>query len=91
MVEKTLEITHKLGLHARPAAMFVKQASEFESKIMVQNVTAESDPVDAKSILGVLTLGVAQGHTVTISAEGPDEEESVQTLVALIQSNFGEE
>jgi len=91
MVEKTLEITHKLGLHARPAAMFVKKASEFDSKIMVQNVTAESEPVDAKSILGVLTLGVAQGHTITITAEGSDEEESVQSLVGLIETNFGEE
>lgn len=90
MFEKTLVIEHKLGLHARPAAMFVKAASEFDSDITIQNVSGESDPVDAKSILSVLTLGVAQGHTISLAAEGPDEQESVESLVALIESNFGE-
>ncbi len=89
---KRLEITvtNKVGLHARPAADFVKTAGKFKSKINVKNLTEESDTVNAKSILKVLTIGVAENHQVEITAEGEDEEAAIAALEALIQSNFGE-
>jgi phosphotransferase system HPr (HPr) family protein len=81
-----LVVRHKVGLHARPAAMFVETAKSFASKI---TVSKNSRTVDAKSILAVLTLGVGQGDAIRITAEGPDEAEAVQKLQALIESNFG--
>jgi phosphocarrier protein len=70
MVETTLTVKHKLGLHARPAALFVQTASKFGSKIKVTNLTRQNKVADAKSILGVLTIGVAQNHTIILSADG---------------------
>jgi phosphocarrier protein len=90
MVETTLTVKHKLGLHARPAALFVQTASKFGSKIKVTNLTRQNKVADAKSILGVLTIGVAQNHTITLSADGPDEAEAIASLTDLIENNFGE-
>lgn len=90
MVETTLTVKHKLGLHARPAALFVQTASKFGSKIKVTNLTRQNKMADAKSILGVLTIGVAQNHTITLSADGPDETEAIARLTELIENNFGE-
>ena len=90
MVETTLTVKHKLGLHARPAALFVQTASKFGSKIKVTNVTRQNKVADAKSILGVLTIGVAQNHTIILSADGPDETEAITSLTNLIENNFGE-
>lgn len=89
---KSLEIsvTNKVGLHARPAAEFVKTAGKFKSKINIKNTTQNSDWVNAKSILKVLSLGVAENHQVEITADGEDEEAALAALEALIQSNFGE-
>lgn len=88
--EKT-KIINKTGLHARPASDFVKEAKKFESKIKIANLnTPEEEPVNAKSIISILTLGMAQGTDVEITAEGSDEEEAIRSLVALIQSGFGE-
>jgi phosphotransferase system HPr (HPr) family protein len=89
---KSLEImiTNKVGLHARPAAEFVKTSGKYKSKINVKNLTRNSDWVNAKSILKVLTIGVAENHQVEITAEGEDEEAAIAALEALIQSNFGE-
>jgi phosphocarrier protein FPr len=85
-----LIVNHSVGLHARPAAQFVKTANEFASQITVANVTKESDPVDAKSILSVLTLGVHQGYEIEITADGSDANDALEALKLLVEDNFGE-
>jgi len=86
--EITLTIHHEVGLHARPAALFVKTANRFKSQIMLEK---DGQEVNAKSILSVLTLGVGQGAVVTIRTEGEDEVEAIEALRELVASNFGEE
>lgn len=88
MPEKTVIITHKVGLHARPASVFVQTASKFASEI---SVSCEGRTANAKSILTVLTLGANQGAKITISTEGEDAQEALDTLVALVEDNFGED
>ncbi|SNX54826.1 HPr family phosphocarrier protein [Thermoanaerobacterium sp. RBIITD] len=88
MTEKTVEIKNKTGLHARPAALFVQAASKFSSQIWVEK---ENKKVNAKSIMGIMSLGVAQGNTVKLIADGSDEQEAIKSLVELIDSKFGEE
>ncbi|HHY89702.1 MAG TPA: HPr family phosphocarrier protein [Chloroflexi bacterium] len=83
-------VKNEVGLHARPAAMFVKKASSFKSKVMVENVTRATAPVNAKSILSVLSIGVLKDHEIRIQAEGEDEESAIKSLVELIESDFGE-
>jgi phosphotransferase system HPr (HPr) family protein len=90
MPSLNIKIDHEVGLHARPAAEFVKLASSFPCDIQVKNNTTDSKSVNAKSILGVLTLGVNQGHTIILNAEGEQAEEALEALEELIQSNFGE-
>lgn len=86
----SIEITHPAGLHARPASLFVQTANQFSNDITVQNLTTKSNPVNAKSILSILTLGVMQGHQIEIIAQGEDAEDSITALKALIEDNFGE-
>lgn len=88
MPEIKIVITHKVGLHARPAAIFVKTANKFSSDIQV---TKDDRTVNAKSILSVLTLGANQGSEITLHAEGEDADAALEELVALIEDNFGEE
>jgi phosphotransferase system HPr (HPr) family protein len=88
MPEVTVKIEHEVGLHARPASLFVQTASGFSSDIEVTHGEVQAN---AKSILSVLTLGAHQGAEIIISAEGDDAEEALSTLVELIQNNFGEE
>ena len=83
-----LKIMNPVGLHARPAAEFVKMAAKFTSRITVQNVTRGSAAVDAKSILSVLTLGVEKEHEIELRAEGDDAVQAVQSLRDLIESDF---
>ena len=85
-----LTVNHPAGLHARPAAEFVKTAAAFPCKITVRNVTDDKAPVNAKSILSVLTLGVHQGYEIEVEAEGEQASEALQAISELIQSNFGE-
>ncbi|MFN2149453.1 MAG: HPr family phosphocarrier protein [Anaerolineales bacterium] len=85
-----LTVNHPVGLHARPAARFVQTSSAYKSKITVSNLTKGSAPVDAKSILMVLTLGVHQGYEIEIQADGEDENEALAALKALVEDNFGE-
>jgi phosphotransferase system HPr (HPr) family protein len=85
-----LTVNHSVGLHARPAAQFVKAASGFQADISVANTTEGGDPVDAKSILSVLTLGVQQGYEIEITADGLDATEALKALTELVESNFGE-
>jgi phosphotransferase system HPr (HPr) family protein len=90
MTEATITITHEVGLHARPAATFVKTAKEYESKITVTNLTRDGAAADAKSVVQIFKAAVAKDHEIRITAEGPDEDEAVAALVGLIESNFGE-
>ncbi|HDI85806.1 MAG TPA: HPr family phosphocarrier protein [Candidatus Korarchaeota archaeon] len=85
--EATVQLRNKVGLHARPASLFVQTAKKFKSKIIVRKDDKEAD---AKSILGVLSLGAEYGHWITIVAEGDDAEEAVQALASLVESRFGE-
>ncbi|MEM9553239.1 MAG: HPr family phosphocarrier protein [Acidobacteriota bacterium] len=87
MVEETLEITNRLGLHARAAAKLVHTAGAFGSTVMLEK---GGDLVDAKSILGLLQLGAAQGTVVTIRCTGGDEDEALAAVVSLIEDRFGE-
>lgn len=90
MAEATIQVRHKVGLHARPAALFVQTAAKYSSKIRVKNLTANGNFVDAKSIIMVLTLGVMKDQEVVIQAEGADEESALRALRSLIDANFGE-
>lgn len=90
MVENKIIVKHKAGLHARPASLFVRTANKFASEITVTNLSTAGEPVDAKSILMVLTLGVSQNHQIQICADGADEQDAVQKLCELVINNFGE-
>ncbi len=94
MKESTVMVNNKVGLHARPASLFVQAAAKYTSNIQVSCQdpdTKELRKANAKSILGVLTLGVFQGMDITIHADGEDEEQAVQVLVELVVNNFGED
>lgn len=82
-----LEITNKVGLHARPAALFVQESNKYKSTIMVKKDEKEAS---AKSILGMLTLGVNRGSKITVTAEGEDACEALEAIKALHARNFGE-
>jgi phosphotransferase system HPr (HPr) family protein len=84
----TVKVINEVGLHARPAAEFVKLASQFKSRIMVRNVTRASAAMDAKSILTVLVLGVEKNHEIELASEGEDEVQAIQSLRELIESDF---
>lgn len=90
MVESKILVKHKVGLHARPASMFVQTANKFESEITVRNVSTHGEPVDAKSILMVLTLGVVENHEIELCADGADEQQAIDSLSELVRNNFGE-
>ncbi len=90
MAEATIQVKNKVGLHARPASLFVQTAAKFSSKIKVKNLTTNGNFVDAKSIIMVLTLGVMKDHEVVIQTEGPDDDAALGALRALIENNFGE-
>ena len=87
MYEKSATIMKQVGLHARPATFLIQKANEFKSSIWIEK---DERRVNAKSLLGVLSLGVAQGATINIIAEGSDEVEAVDTLCELIESDFAE-
>ena len=84
---KEVIVSNQVGLHARPATFFIQKANEFKSNIWIEK---DERKVSAKSLLGVLSLGITRGVNITISAEGPDAEESVNALVNLITSDFAE-
>ncbi len=88
MQQITLKVVNEVGLHARPAAAFVKQAGQFVSKIQMQNVTNNSPWADAKSILSVLMLGVEKDHEIELLIEGSDEQNALQALRTLIETDF---
>lgn len=86
-MERIVTIKNASGLHARPAGMFVKKAAEFKSTV---EVIAKGKTVNAKSIMGIMSLGLAQGDELTISANGEDQETAVNALVELVEGGFGE-
>jgi len=88
MPEIALTVRNKVGLHARPAALFVQTAKRFSCDI---KVTHDEREANAKSILNVLTLGANQGAVLTIHAEGDEAEQALAALEALVEDNFGEE
>ena len=85
MYMKEVVVQNQVGLNARPATFFIQKANEFKSSIWVES---EDRKVNAKSLLGVLSLGITKGLTITIIADGPDEEDAVNNLVDLISYNF---
>lgn len=88
MVEATVEIVNRLGLHARAAAKLVHTASSFRSEV---SLVKDGEGADAKSILGILLLAAAQGTAVTVRCEGDDEDEALAAVTGLIRDGFGEE
>ena len=88
MVTKELTIINKLGIHARPAAQFVKLASKFDADIVVEK---DGEEVDGKSILGLMMLAVGPGSKIAITAEGKDEQEALNALEDLISRKFEED
>ena len=87
MFSKEVLVTNQVGLHARPATFFIQKANEYKSTIWVEK---DERKVNAKSLLGVLSLGITRGVSITISADGLDEEQAVMGLIELISSNFAE-
>jgi len=81
MIKKTVTVQLKTGLHARPAALFVQEANKFSSEIFIEK---EEKQVNAKSIMGIMSLAINTGSEITISAEGSDEEEAVDKLVEIV-------
>lgn len=87
MFVKDVSINNQVGLHARPATFFIQKANEFKSSIWVEK---EERRVNAKSLLGVLSLGIVGGTTIRVLADGVDEEQAVNGLINLVQSGFAE-
>lgn len=87
MITITIPIINKLGLHARASAKFVSTAARFQSSLDVNN---GSQTVNGKSIMGVMMLAAAQGSSITLQIEGPDEEAMQQAIVDLVGNRFGE-
>jgi len=88
MLTKTATVKNEVGLHARPATYFIQRANEFKSSISIE---VGNRRVNAKSLLGVLSLGVVSGTEVEIIADGPDEAEAVEALVKLINNKLSED
>ncbi|MEM3573790.1 MAG: HPr family phosphocarrier protein [Nitrososphaeria archaeon] len=87
MVTKTFVIKNKVGLHARPASVLVQAANKFKSDIKIEK---DGKEVSAKSILGVLSLGAEKGSVISVTIDGPDEDEAIKTIEELVNNNFGD-
>ena len=88
MLQNTVVVQNQVGLHARPATFFIQKANEFKSSIWIEK---EDRRVNAKSLLGILSLGIVGGTTIKIIADGVDEEAAVKGLVDLLDSGFAED
>jgi phosphocarrier protein len=88
MTEKEVTVRNRAGIHARPAALIVQTASQFSSHIEFRQ---ERETINAKSIMGIITLGAGYNSAITISADGDDEEEAVESLARLFENRFEEE
>ncbi len=87
MFVKDVTVQNQVGLHARPATFFIQKANEFKSQIWIDK---DERKVNAKSLLGVLSLGIVGGTEIRIAANGADEEEAVEELVKLVESGFAD-
>lgn len=87
MISKEIVVQNQVGLHARPATFFIQKANEFTSSIWIAK---DERKVNAKSLLGVLSLGITRGTSVSIMADGADEEAAIEALTSLVASNFAE-
>ena len=87
-VEKEITIVNRLGMHARPAALFVKIASRFRCEIWVKK---ESEEVNGKSIMGLMMLAAGQGSTLHVRCEGPDADRAMEEIEALVAARFNED
>lgn len=85
-----LVVANPSGLHARPATLFTEAAARFASTVTIENLTNGKGPVDAKSILLLLTAGVSSGHRIRIAATGEDEDAAVEALAGLVEGGLGE-
>ncbi len=85
-----ITVQHPVGLHARPAAVFVRLASSFPATINISKTGGGTKRANAKSILGVLSLGVNQGDQIAIDTEGEQADEALKALLELVRANFGE-
>ena len=88
MVKREVTITNNIGLHARPATFFIQKANTFKSSVWIEK---DERKVNAKSLLGVLSLGIAQGMSIAIVADGADKNSAVDSLVNLIESGLAEQ
>jgi len=89
-VSSEVTVTNAVGLHARPAAQFVKTAASFKCKISVENLTKQSAPVNAKSLLSVLSIGVQKDDRIRITVDGENEQTAMDAILELVNKNFGE-
>ncbi len=87
MVKRDVTVTNSIGLHARPATFFIQKANTYHSSVWVEK---DERRVNAKSLLGILSLGIAKGMTITLIADGQDEVGAIDGLVELIQTGFAE-
>ena len=87
MFMKDTTVNNQVGLHARPATFFIQKANEYKSSVWVEK---DDRRVNAKSLLGVLSLGIVKGTAINLIADGPDEEAAINALVELINSEFSE-
>lgn len=87
VTEKTVTVTNPLGVHARPSAMIVQTATKFRADVWL---IKDGNQVNAKSMLGVMTLAAEMGSVVTVRADGPDEEKAVDAIVKVFEMRFGE-
>jgi|APFre7841882630_1041343.scaffolds.fasta_scaffold532803_1 phosphocarrier protein HPr len=89
---RTIDLTvrNPSGIHLRPAAVFVKAAAGFKSRVTLENLDRGAKPVDAKSSIMVMNAHVTKGTQIRVAAEGPDEEEAIAALAALVESGLGE-
>lgn len=90
MVSKTVKIVNRMGLHARPASLFVMEAKKFESSISIHKEGLKRE-VSAKSIMMVLAGGFSAGDIITISCDGPDEQEALDAMERIVESGLGDE
>ena len=87
MFVKDVQVQNQVGLHARPATFFIQKANEFKSSVWVEK---EERRVNAKSLLGVLSLGIVGGTSIKVIADGSDEQDAVESLIKLVESGFAE-
>ena len=87
MLTRSIQVKNSVGLHARPATYFIQEANKYRSSISVKK---DSRKVNAKRLLGVLSLGVVQGMNIEIEADGSDEADAIEALTKLIESGFAE-